>query len=126
MYQSHRRWRWSPPTRPERAGEARLTGERSKPLRLDSLKARFALLLGLALVPPLIYSVYQAVDAFLTKEQSQAATVASVLNVISSYETDFFVATRKMLTSLASLPAVQRRRSGLLRQAPRPADRPGQ
>ncbi len=105
MYQSHRRWRWSPPTRPEQAGAARLTGERSK-LRLDSLKARLALLLGLALVPPLIYSVYQAVDAFLTKEQSQAATVASVLNVISSYETDFFVASRKMLTGLASLPAV--------------------
>ncbi len=64
-------------------------------------------MLGLALVPPLIYSVYQAVDAFLAKEQSQAATVTSVLNVISSYETDFFVATRKMLTSLAALPAVQ-------------------
>jgi two-component sensor histidine kinase len=75
-------------------------------LRLDSLKARFALLLTLALLPPLIYSVYQAVDAFLTKEQSQAATVARVLNVISSYETDFFIATRKMLTSLAAAPAV--------------------
>ena len=108
MYPSHRRWRWWPPTRPEGAGEARPTpppGEQAK-LRLDSLKARFALLLGLALVPPLIYSVYQAVDAFLAKEQSQAATVASVLTVISSYETDFFVGTRKMLTSIASLPAV--------------------
>ncbi len=76
-------------------------------MRLDSLKARFALLLGLALVPPLGYSVYQAIDAYLTKERSQAATVASVLNVISGYETDFFVATRKMLASIAATPAVK-------------------
>jgi two-component sensor histidine kinase len=75
---------------------------------LTGLKARMAFILGVVLVPALLYSFWLAVDAYEERRQQQAAAVASMLRVIANYETEFIDKTRALLLRLAAEPAVRR------------------
>lgn len=66
-----------------------------------------AFILGVVLVPPLLYSFYQAVDAYRERHAQQAAAIGSVLRVIASYEAEFFAKTRNLLMGLAAEPVVR-------------------
>jgi two-component sensor histidine kinase len=66
-----------------------------------------AFILGVVLVPALLYSFWQAVDAYGDRRAQQAVAVAATLRVITNYETEFFDATRTLLLRLAAEPAVR-------------------
>lgn len=81
-----------------------LAGDRLR--RLRGLKARLAFILGVVLVPALLYSVWQAVNAYTDRQAQQAQAVSSLLRLIAGYETEFLERTRTLLLRLAALPEV--------------------
>lgn len=79
--------------------------DRPGPLR--GLKAHMAFILGVVLVPALLYSCWQAIEAYSERQAQRAAMVAGTLKVIASYEAEFFDRTRTLLLQLAAEPAVR-------------------
>lgn len=77
-----------------------------------------AFILGVVLVPALLYSFWQAVDAYRERHAQQSAIITSALRVIASYESEFFDKTRTLLNRLAREPAI---RNAALRNAEQPA-----
>ncbi|MEK0085136.1 sensor histidine kinase [Benzoatithermus flavus] len=72
------------------------------------LKARMAFILAVVLIPALLYSCWQAVEAYRDRREQQAAAVSTMLRIIASYEADLFDKTRMLLQRLAIEPAIQR------------------
>jgi two-component sensor histidine kinase len=87
------------PPRPPTGGEHRW---------LSGLKARMAFVLGVVLVPALLYSCWQALEAYRDRRAQQARTVDAALSVIASYEAELFDKTRTLLLRLAAEPAIRR------------------
>lgn len=71
------------------------------------LKARMAFILGVVLIPALLYSCWQALEAYRDRREQQAAAVATMLRIVASYESDLFEKTRTLLRRLATEPAIQ-------------------
>lgn len=74
--------------------------------RLQGLKARMAFILGVVLIPALLYSCWQAIAAYRERHAQQAMTVANTLRVIATYENEFFERTRILLLQLSAEPAI--------------------
>ncbi len=66
-----------------------------------------ALLLGLVLIPPLLYSLYQTGSAYLADEQEQARKAASLLDVVVAYQREVLDGTRGLLDTLAEDRSLQ-------------------
>lgn len=75
--------------------------------RLKGLKARLALILGIVLVPALVYSFWQALEAYADRRAQRTVAVSTMLRVIASYEDEFFQRTRTLLLRLAAEPDVR-------------------
>jgi two-component sensor histidine kinase len=71
------------------------------------LKARMAFILGVVLIPALLYSCWQALEAYRDRRQQQAASVSTLLRIVASYEADLFDKTSTLLRRLATEPAIQ-------------------
>ena len=65
-----------------------------------SLKGRMALLLGLVLIPPLIYSLFQTGSAYWAEGQEQATKAASLLDVVVAYQREVVDGARSLLDTL--------------------------
>jgi two-component sensor histidine kinase len=75
--------------------------------RLRGLKARLAFILGIVLVPALVYSCWLAYAAYADRQAQRAVAVSTILRVIAGYEADFFQRTRTLLLRLAAEPDVR-------------------
>jgi two-component sensor histidine kinase len=80
----------------------------ARPARhMRGLKARLAFILGVVLVPALLYSCWQAFEAYAERQAQRAMTAATMLRVVASYHADFFERTRSFLLHLAAEPAIR-------------------
>jgi two-component sensor histidine kinase len=75
--------------------------------RVDSLKARMALLMGLVLIAPAAYAVIQAVGAHLQQSERVTATLQRTARLIATYQAETMAQSRRGLERIAALPAVQ-------------------
>lgn len=66
-----------------------------------------ALLLGLVLIPPLVYSIFQTATAYLSEGQEQATKAASLLDVVVAYQRQVLDGTQNLLDTLKHDPHVQ-------------------
>jgi two-component sensor histidine kinase len=73
----------------------------------EGLKARMAFILGIVLIPALLYSCWQALEAYRERREQQAAAVATMVRIIAGYEADLFEKTRTLLRRLATEPAIR-------------------
>ncbi|MCB1884416.1 MAG: ATP-binding protein [Geminicoccaceae bacterium] len=69
--------------------------------RFDSLQARMALILGIVLIPPMLYSTWQAYDAWQAEGQQRTELLGRMIAVISAYEDDFFARAEDFLSRTA-------------------------
>ena len=72
-----------------------------------SLKGRMALLLGLVLIPPLLYSVYQTGSAYLAEAHEQERKAASLLDIVVAYQREVLDGTRNLLDTLVRDSSLQ-------------------
>ncbi len=66
-----------------------------------------AFILGVVLIPALLYSCWQAVAAYRERHAQQALKVDGTLRVIATYENEFFDRTRVLLLQLADEPDIR-------------------
>ena len=90
--------------------------------RFDSLQARMALILGIVLIPPMLYSMWQAFDAWKEEQQRRTESLGRMIQVVSAYEDDFFARAEDFLgrtaqafvatgTGCAALPSLSEEES---------------
>lgn len=68
--------------------------------RLNSLRARMALILGCVLLVPFSYAVIQTVHAYNQERERVVQTLERTARLISSYQAEFFEETRRLLEDL--------------------------
>ncbi|MFO1071599.1 MAG: histidine kinase dimerization/phosphoacceptor domain -containing protein [Geminicoccaceae bacterium] len=81
-----------------------LRGELADGLR--SLKARLALIVSMVMIPALAYAAWLAFEAYADRRAERERLMATTLQVIATYEAEFFQRTRQLLQGLAANPAV--------------------
>ena len=73
----------------------------------DSLRRRLAILFAVVLLPPTVISLYLAWTAFEEQTERARLSVRQFAVLVSAYERDFFRDTQRLLSSLASEPAIK-------------------
>ena len=77
-----------------------------------SLRWRLTILFAVVLLPPTIFSLYLAWDAFEQHKTRAKLSVRQFAVLASSYERDFLRDTQRFLSRLADLPAIRDRQGG--------------
>ena len=72
--------------------------------RMESLKARLALIVSMVLIPALAYAGWLAFEAYADRRAERERLMATTLQVIATYEAEFFQRTRQLLQGLATNP----------------------
>jgi two-component sensor histidine kinase len=88
------------------AEPARLTSRHGGPRqpwrpRLASLKARMAFVVVAVLLPPFLYAVWLAVNAYAEPQRQQAARLETALRVVARYELDYLRRVERLLAQIA-------------------------
>jgi two-component sensor histidine kinase len=73
-----------------------------------SLKARMALVLGLVLLLPAAYAVFQAITVYANQAERQVIALRRTASNISAYQTDLLSQARVALDGIATRPELQR------------------
>jgi two-component sensor histidine kinase len=75
--------------------------------RLNSLRARMALILGAVLLVPFAYAVFQTVHAYVQERARLLETLDQTARLISANQADFFAETRRLLEELAGTDEIE-------------------